>query len=219
MTMERPDWLQPYVSETDLDRIQSMVHAFEKRCALEVVPMIVRRSSPIGHVPVVITLVLCLLTTLLIWDLQEQLPWGMEIPFLLVGYVLSFLLSIPLARIETLQRWLTPDFDEEISVERRAWAEFSSMKISRQSRGAGVLVMISLMEHRVIWAPDESVQHVLPKEIWPELAGRMAKGLKAKDWVGAFESSLEHLALTAQRVLPSAANQADELGNALQIRE
>lgn len=217
--MERPDWLQPYVSEKDLDRIQEIVHAFERRCALEVVPMIVRRSSPIGHVPVVITLALSVLVTLLLWDLQERVPWGMEIPFLLGGYVLAFLASFPLSRIETLQRWLTPDFDEEMSVERRAWAEFSALKISSQSRSAGVLVMISLMEHRVIWAPDESVRHLLPKEIWAELAARMARGLKAKDWVGAFESSLQLLAETAQRVLPSAANQADELGNALQIRE
>lgn len=217
--MQRPDWLKPYVSEKDLDRIQEAVRAFEGRSGLEVVPLIVRRSSPIGHVAVIITLALCLVMTLAVWDLQEFLPWGWEIPALVGGYALSFLASFGLARSETLQRWLTPDFDEELNVERRAWSEFAAMKISSQSRRAGVLVMISLMEHRVMWAPDDSVRHLLPPEIWKELADRMAQGLKAGDWFTAFESSLGRLSEAASRVLPSAAKAADELGNALQIRE
>lgn len=207
------------MSEGDLDRIQAAVREFEGRSGLEVVPLIVRRSSPIGHVAVIITLALCVATTLVVWDLQDLWPWGWEIPILLVGYALSFLASFPLARLETLQRWLTPDFDEEINVERRAWAEFAAMKISSQSRRAGVLVMISLMEHRVMWAPDQAVRHLLPPELWKELAEHMAHGLKAGDWFAAFEGSLARLSEAAARVLPSAAKPADELGNALQIRE
>lgn len=217
--MERPDWLKSSVAAADLDRIESSVREFERRCALEIVPLIVRRSTPIGHVGVILTLTLALVGTLVLWDLQDMFPDGWLLPSLGLWFLASVAISIPLARLEILQRWLTAREDEIVSVDHRARYEFNELRVGRQTRRTGVLVMVSLMEHRIVWLPDRAASEALPEGLWGELAETMSAGLRRGDWVGAFQKALGRLEEAAAKALPPAANHGDELGNALQIRE
>ena len=49
--MNRPKWIRSRLSSEDLKSIEEAVGKMEQKTSGEIVPMIVRRSSTVGHIP------------------------------------------------------------------------------------------------------------------------------------------------------------------------
>lgn len=189
---EIPNWLKSHLQEQDLDRIQAAIHNAEKKTSGEIVPMIVRRSSTVGHVPLVLTLVLLLLvinSNLIAWQSEvSRLPfWILAIFDGLCGLVLIRTLSLQ----SWVQRLLTPKADQKVQVESRALIEFYNHRINATERSTGILVFVSLMEHMAVVLGDKAIAQKLKSEDWHDVDQKLLQKIAAGDMADGFCEAIQ----------------------------
>lgn len=216
---QTPTWLNGFLSAEDLPRIQKAVEQAEARTGAEIVPMIVRRSSAIGHIPLTITLILSFLMFVVVYEFRWMIEDNSSHFLIPIAVALFALISVPLSRLHRVQRILIPNSDETQQSHQRAWAEFASMKIAGKKNRKGVLLFVSMMERKVVVLPDQGLAEVLPYADTVALAESFGRRLHDMPWGQAFEETLREVADKLEKVLPRDAGSVDELGNRLQIKE
>jgi putative membrane protein len=101
----------------------------------------------------------------------------------------------------------------EEEVRRGAAAAFTAARVSATAGRVGVLVYVSLFEHRVVVLLDSGVQALVPADFAAQLVGRAVAGLKAGKRTEALAELVDLLAVTLADKLPVRADDADELPN------
>ena len=121
---ELPRWARPILGSEGVERIETAIAEAESHTCGEIVPVLVRRSSTIGHVPV---LALCLLWLLVLLPdlpgLQSEVA-GSSLVWLLADLLVAAIAALGLARLDVVQRLLTPGLDRVRQVDLRAQVEF-----------------------------------------------------------------------------------------------
>jgi len=169
-------------SDEDHVRIREAVVKAERGTRGEIVPMIVERSaryreawyrSGIGCAFFVLTI---LLTVELEW-----MPWGWH-PFnaawLLLMTVIAYACGYWLGTIPAVTRLLTPDDRLAYKVSLRAHQAFLEYGLHRTELGTGVLIMVSLLEHRIEVLTDRSLLDRVPQERWDRMVSVIREGFQ-----------------------------------------
>lgn len=201
-----------------MDRIESEVRDVEARTVLEIVPMIVRRSSVIGHVALVLTLLVAAAGLVALIAARDHFTDAMMFASMIGVFIGAALIAIPLSQIPALQRFATANSDEDLQVRRRASAEFALQRVAATGGRTGLLVFVSVMERRAVVLPDVGVQSVLTAEVCEKLVRAMASHLRAGRWDDAFKTVISEAGLLTA-FMPRPAEKRDELGNRLIIKE
>lgn len=140
------------------EKIEAAITDFEKTVDFELVPVIAERSTPVFHIPwiisfVVMTLVfagfeLYYLTQWNEWDVLFVLHWlsGLFVASLALGFIL--------VRFEAVQRFFTPHKLRADYVQQKAQKVFLEKRLFETHTHQGLLLFISLMEHRIVVLPD-----------------------------------------------------------------
>jgi putative membrane protein len=217
--LDVPKWAQGYLRPERVQLVEDAIRAAEARTSGEIVPMIVRRSSTIGHVPVILA---CLLVAFFVivdgpgW----QYEWiGEHWAWYLVDTIALLLLSGQLARIPLLQRLLTTSADQALQVDMRAQIEFYQSNLHATADATGVLLLVSLMEHRAVVLADEAIAARVPAETWDEVIGLTIDGIK-KGHVGlGLVAAVERCGDILATEFPIGEDDANELHDTLIIRE
>ncbi len=130
--MTVPGWAARCLGTDGHERIEAAIAEAESRTSGEIVPLLVRRSSTIGHVPV---LAFCLLlTAFLLAELPAVLgDWlgGHALIWMAATWILAAGGAVLFGRFDFVQRMLISQFDEVMQVERRAQLEFYELDLSR----------------------------------------------------------------------------------------
>ncbi|MBN8818164.1 MAG: hypothetical protein J0I80_05530 [Sphingomonas sp.] len=125
----------------------------------------------------------------LIWLLGEwshELPLRMLLLFLLGHMILKFLAVRYLLAIPALRMLVTPGATKSRRVRRRALLLFRTAAEARTARLTGVLIYLSLDEHRAEIVADEAIAAKVSPHVWGEAmaalvdevrAGRIAQGM------------------------------------------
>lgn len=220
-------WISKYLSDQELAAISKVVHESEAGTAGEIVPMIVRRSSAVRHVPVVLGLTFILLFVGLEvlglegWYLSNVIPvfyrhWAVQVFFL----VLLMALAWGLSHLHPVQRLLTSDADEVEQVEKRAQLEFFLHKLHHTEKSTAVLIFVSVMERRAVILADEGIAKKLPPETWNNLLAPMKKSLHAGAWAEGFQEAIRQAGTLLKSHLPSSRSEnANELSNHVIVKE
>lgn len=219
MAGEIPSWLRGHLDEGHLNRIRQAVKDAEAKTSAEIVPMIVRRSSAVGQVPMVLTLAIAVTALLVLLAGREFLTDPEVIGLALAVFPVSFLLGLWLARFDVLQRLTIPNGDEIAQVWRRARIEFGAARVSGTRHRSGVLLLVSMMERRAVILPDEGVSAVLNAELCKILVDRMASHLGRGEWGPAFEGVIGEMSEKLAAALPRGTGGGDELANDLRIKD
>ncbi len=147
----------------DEQAVHEAVAAAEKLTVGEILPVIVERSDPHPGADWLAALCFLLVGSGL---LARWLPWGHPM-LLLISQLMMGALGFALAR-------LLPDFkrlfifeDRASSVsEEQAFQEFYGNGLHRTEAATGVLLFVSLLEHRVIILADEGIDSKVDAEFW-----------------------------------------------------
>ncbi len=212
-------WIHRYLSDEELARIEQTISRVEESTSGEIVPVIVRRSSAVGHVPLSLTLVLTLLLVIVELPFSDWLwvtPWVWLWPVLIV---LIYGVSHFLAKMKWIQKIFVPERDEVDSVHQRAHLEFYLNRIHRTEHGTGILIFVSVMEKKAVVLADEGISKKLPKEHWDEVLGTLGRHLHAGQWGQGFVEAIEICGKDLQTHFPSAASSQNELKNHLIIKD
>lgn len=217
--IEIPKWARASLRPERVQMVEEAIAAAESRTSGEIVPMIVRRSSTIGHVPVILASLLVALFMIVDGPGYQYEYIGEHWAWYILDTVLLMLVSGQLARIPALQRLLTSRDDQALQVDMRAQLEFYGAKMHETTGDTGVLLLVSLMERRAVVLGDESINEKVPDETWDEVIHIMTDGIK-KGHVGlGLAAAIEKCGDILTESFPIAEDDVNELLNHLVIKE
>lgn len=164
------------LGEPELARLHEELVAAEKRTVGEVLPVVVERSDrhPAAHWMAAATAVAlgCVL-------LAGQLPWDRPLLFLgaqlLLGAV-GFGLS---ARLPDVQRLFISGRRARETAEEQAFQEFYRAGLHETKARTGVLLFVSLLEHRVVVLADEGIAAKVDADHWKTTDAAVLDGIAA----------------------------------------
>lgn len=214
-----PGWARQSLGAEGAGRIERAIAEAESRTSGEIVPMLVRRSSTVGHVPM---LCFCLLLlAVLLLDLPAWLTGlgGPHWAWVAACWGVTAGLALGLSRLDATQRLLTPRGDQDQQVDLRAEVEFYELGITETRDRTGILLFVSRMEHRAVVLADRSIAQRLDAAVWQELVDRMILGVKRGDLAGGLSEAVLRCGELLAPHFPIADGDVNELRDRLVVKD
>ncbi len=205
-----------FLSETDHGRIRSAVAAAEKQTAGEIVCMVVSASYHYPLANVLGATAAALPVSLLGAHFIGAWLWlGSRNMWLFLGlFALCFLLfhwgveQIPIIK----RRFISArEMDEE--VEEAAINAFFRQGLYRTRDANGVLLFISVFEHKVWLLADRGIHEKVPQAEWDALVDRVSRGIGEGRHTDAVCSAIATIGRLLQAHFPAKPDDTDELRN------
>ena len=164
-----------FFNDQEKDRIQQAIVAAESKTAGEIVPMIVTSSARYTEVELYGLIAGLFLGLVLEWLWSD--PWGS--PFVnlwpMVGACAGFLLG----QVPAIKRLVTPKTRVDAAVHTLALASFTQHGLHYTRDHTGILILISLLEHRVEVLADRGINTKVEPATWQEISKIVADGLRS----------------------------------------
>jgi putative membrane protein len=181
---------------------------------------LVRRSSTVGHVPLLAFTLLAL--CLLLFDLAAYgSAWwgGPHWAWLGLGWLLAAGLALFASRFDAVQRILTSRLDQTLQVELRAEVEFFENRVGQTRESTGILLFVSLMERRAVVLADRAIAEKLDPGIWQEVIDLKIAGVKRGDLAAGFVEAIGRCGALLTPHFPIRADDTNELRDHLIVKE
>jgi len=210
--------VKPRFSQSDLDQIQNAISSAEKSTSGEIVPVIVGQSDrypgAIWRLCIVFSLVAAFLGYCLMPNFKPYWYLLSILPFLWITHVL--LNIYPFNRIIALG-FSPSEIDEEVF--QRALQEFQEHKIGNTERRTGILIFLSLLEHRVVVLADEGINSRVNPNVWQEIVDHLIVEIKRKELVNGVCVAIHRCGEILSEHLPKTPNNQNELPNQLIVKD
>jgi putative membrane protein len=201
-----------FFSPEEQERIRQAVVLAEQKTSGEIVPMLVNSSARYAEVElagVVIGLVVGTLAAF-VWNdpwstIHSQLLWP------LAGAVAGYLICI----IPPVKRRLIPRDRVESAVDLRSFAAFTAHGLHHTREHTGILILVSLLEHRVEVLADKGINEKVSPGTWDEIVQIITAGLRSAKPCDAFCNAIERCSEILAQHFPRPADDRDELANKL----
>lgn len=186
--MKRPSEL---FSEADRKAIAQAIEKAEQNTSGEIVPVVAAASGRYDRAEDVFGLCLALVALTAAWLLFQDVlvvdgAWtaGPRLTLgllpLLAIIIAGFALGATAAtRLPVLKLPFVPKKEIDQEVERAAAHAFRQFRLGRTQDGTGVLIYVSLLEHRVRVEGGGAVSHKLSHQDWEDVCAAAVDGLKA----------------------------------------
>ena len=142
----------------DAEKIEAAIADFEKSVDFELVPVIAKSSTPTLHVPFVISSLLMIFVFFGFeaYYLSQWLDWEAStiIHWLATLFAMTLAIGFLLARFNSVRRLLTPKKYRHQFAQLEAEQVFLKKRLFDTKAHQGLLLFISLMEHRIVVLPD-----------------------------------------------------------------
>lgn len=126
-----------------------------------------------------------------------------------------FILVWALGSWTALARLLTPGKVLDRRVHRAAVAQFEALGLAHTRDRTGILLYVSLAEHRAEVLADEGIYAKAPHAVWDEVVGLLVSGLKAGAPGDGFVAAVERTGKILADCLPPREDDANELPDGL----
>ena len=180
------------LTEADHARVTAAVSAAEAETDGEIVTVVAGRSDAYHDVALHWTvLAMLLVLALLAWqpapvewlhallvDAWSDTPPRWYLTFALVLMAVTFLVARVILAIDALRITLTPGATKSRRVNRRALTLFRTAAEKRTKASTGVLLYLSLAEHRAEIIADESIHSKVRAEVWGEAMAALITAVK-----------------------------------------
>ncbi|HEX6204011.1 MAG TPA: hypothetical protein VF100_13495 [Thermoanaerobaculia bacterium] len=211
-----------FLRAEDLAAIEAAVREAETASGGEIVPYVVDASDAYPGAAwtaaALGALALPLVAAAVAWRLD---PWGgwplwMTLPPF-AGAALGWLAA---ALIEPLRRALVPPAVIERRVEQRAAAAFLAEEVFLTRDRTGVLVFVSLFEHRVVVLADAGIHQRVPAGAWEAVVAETVAGLRAGRPGEAIAAAVRQVGcLLVDHCVPRRPDDSDELADRVRREE
>jgi putative membrane protein len=198
-------------SQAEQERIRQAVMAAESKTSGEIVPMVVTSSARYTEIELFGVISGLFLGMLLGWIWHD--PWeSYHLNLLpLIGATVGFLV----ARIPAVKRRLASKTRIAEAVSDRCLAAFTEHGLHYTRDHTGILILVSLLEHRVEVLADRGINEKVPPGTWNEIVGNLTAGLKSGRACEAFCKAVERCGEILATHFPRQADDRDELPNKL----
>ncbi|MCW8934749.1 MAG: TPM domain-containing protein [Gammaproteobacteria bacterium] len=203
------------ITQTDHDKITQAVLEAEKHTTGEIVPMIVAQSDDYSgarwRLAVTGALFAGFLAYFFLGDYDPVWILYAQIPGLYLGYALGNVGAI-------LRPFMLSDkIDEEVN--QRALQAFYEHNLHHTKDHTAILIMVSLLEHRVEILADAGINAKVPKDTWQTIVNDMITAIKTKDLSEGICVAVRECADILAKDFPGQHDNPDELSNKLIVEE
>jgi len=164
-----------FFSKTEQQQIEAAVREVEKTTSGEIVPMVVDASYDYPRSEMISGTTLSLAIAIFIsWAFGGESIW-VFLPLFLIGTPLFQILIRNLPDVK--RRLIHPD-EIDAEVKEKALVCFLEQGLHKTRDSTGILILISLFDHRVQVLADEGINAKVPAETWDALVKDVASGIK-----------------------------------------
>jgi len=199
-----------FFSEEEQQKIEAAVKAAEMKTSGEIVPMVVDSSYDYPRAELIGGGSLALATGLLIswWFGGESIWW-----FLPIFIVTFFVFQQLIRNLPDIKRKLIHPDELTAEVKEKALVSFIEQGLHETRDRTGILILISLFEHRVQVLADSGINEKVPEQTWEEIVDTIIAGLKSGDACTATCQAIERCGELLQEHFPRKHDDTDELPN------
>lgn len=227
--MKYPNWIYKFLSQEEIESISHAVQEAESKTSGEIVPVIVKRSSSVGHLPILITTLLLL--GFFVSGCFEVLDHEFKLHFsnilgisgayisLLPIFIIFYLISLKLSELQVVQRVLISDMDKAAQVHKRALLEFYLNHVTKTEYKTGIIIFISLMERQTVVMGDEAISKKLPAETWQKIVDKIISAIKENKTAEGLKSAISNCGEILSQNFPDKVKNPNELENHLVIKD
>lgn len=214
--------LDAYFNQADLEAVRRAVDAAEGKTAGEIVPYVVLASDEYEGTLWRGAALGALLVPLVAAAIHELVGlWGPVLLWLALpaplGAALGYLAA---AVVPAVKRALTPAEVMARRVARRASVAFLEEEVFATAERTGILLFLSLFEHRVVVLGDSGINARVEAGEWQTLSDRLAAGIRAGRAAAALVEAVGECGrLLARRGVERRPDDRDELSDELRRRE
>jgi len=206
-------------TQADLEAVQAAVREAEALTSGEIVPYVVDESDPYTGAPWKGAALGALLAPLLavgvylLGDLWGgQLALWIALPALAggaAGYVLT-------SSVRSVRRSLAGDEVLDLRARRRAAVAFLDQEVFNTRERTGILLFLSLFEHRVVVLGDSGINRKVDQAEWDGIVAHLAAGIRSGRPAAALVEAIRECgALLERHGVARQADDRDELSNEL----
>ena len=203
---------ETFFTSDEQDRIQRAVIAAEQKTAGEIVPMLVTASDRYAEVEMTglaFGLALGTFAEFIIHD-----PWALihsQLLWPLAGAVFGFIFC----RLPPIKRRLISKDRIAEAVQLRSLAAFTGQGLHHTRAETGILIFVSLLEHRVVVLADRGIHTKVQAGTWDEIVRIVTAGLKSGKPCDALCKAIERCGAILAQHFPRSPDDKDELSNRL----
>ncbi|NDE17305.1 hypothetical protein EBZ80_20480 [bacterium] len=210
-TEKIPSWARRFIDAAGKAAVEDGIAGAESRTSGEIVVALAARSAAVAHLPILLSLV----AAIVIADVARMLDASVTV----TGVALLFAVGACFffARLGWVQQMCTAKHERDRAVDNAAAAEFLRARISNTKAATGVLIYVSLMEQRVVVLGDSAIAAKMDQGQWDGMVAAIVKGIKGKDLAGGLKTGVEMAGEILTRHFQVAADDRDELRNAVRF--
>lgn len=207
---------EQFLTPEERERVTAVVREVEKTTSGEIVPMIVSRSHdyPLAaaFAAVGIGLPLSLALTALIGSALWLGPQNLWL-FLLLFAIFYPPLYVLAYRSDRLKGFFLNRRLADFEVREAALAAFYSERLYRTREENGILLFISVLEHRVWILADAGIDRRIDKTAWEGIVAELTRGIKAGRRCEAICEAVRRVGNILREHFPYQKSDTDELHN------
>jgi putative membrane protein len=203
---------EKFFTSEEQERIQRAVFDAEQKTAGEIVPMLVAASDRYAEVEMTALTFGLVLGTFAAFFFHD--PWAAvhsQLLWPLAGAVLGFMAC----HLPPIKRWMIAKDRIAEAVNLCSLAAFTGQGLHHTRAETGILIFVSLMEHRVVVLADRGINAKVQPGTWDEVVGMVAAGLKSGRACDAFCKAIERCGEILAQHFPRSPDDKDELSNRL----
>jgi putative membrane protein len=207
---------ETFLSEADHKRVRNAVAEVEKKTAGEIVCMVVSSSYPYPLASVLGATAAALPLSLLGTHFLGAWLWiGSRNMWLFLGlFTICFVLFYwAVERFPAIKRRFISQREIDEEVEEGAINAFFRQGLYRTRDANGVLLFISVFEHKVWLLADQGIHEKVPQAEWDALVARITRGIREGHRTDAICSAIEIIGQLLETHFPVKPDDTDELKN------
>jgi putative membrane protein len=210
------DPAKEFLSDDERARVNAAVKEAEKLTAGEIVVMIISASYQYPMANVIGAAAFALPLALIFTPLVGGWLWiGSQNMWLFLGFltVLFILFHEVIRRTPWLKRFFISRNEIDDEVEEAAITNFFDQGLYRTRDETGVLVLISVFEHKVWILADRGINAKVPEGQWDDIVKMITAGIKQKRPADAICEAVEKIGALLKENFPIKPDDTDELKN------
>jgi putative membrane protein len=176
-----PGWVVPHLDDAKIKSIEAAIVQAENKTSGEIVPLVVKSSSAIGHVPIITFSAVLIAMLVFQFDHFQKIHIYDTAYWSFVNVILAAVFSYIFSKFEFVQRLLVSEDDRIAQVKQRAELEFYRLGITETEGATGILIFVSLLEHRIEVMADKKISDLLPPETWDRVVEQVLTGIRSGD--------------------------------------
>lgn len=199
-----------FFSAAEQQRIEAAVKAAETKTSGEIVPMVVDSSYEYPRAELIGGGSLALAVAALVsWSIGGESIWWF-LPIFIGGF---FVFQRLISKFPDIKRKLIAPEELTAEVKEKALVSFIEQGLHETRDRTGILILISLFEHRVQVLADSGINAKVPEHTWDEIVATIVAGLKTDDACSAVCRAVERCGELLTENFPVKHDDTDELPN------